>query len=69
MRIIQGQPIAQKDAEGALCLKNPWPGMARTVYGDHKRFLETYFKPYPGIKEAKWVCHPTKLSIVMLIEM
>ncbi|KAJ3610934.1 hypothetical protein NHX12_023024, partial [Muraenolepis orangiensis] len=26
----------------------PWPGMARTIYGDHQRFLDTYFKPYPG---------------------
>ncbi len=35
-------------AEGALCLKRPWPGMMRTVYGDHDRFIETYFKMYPG---------------------
>ncbi|HEY5703624.1 MAG TPA: acetate--CoA ligase [Gammaproteobacteria bacterium] len=34
--------------EGALCIKRPWPGMMRTVYGDHERFIETYFKIYPG---------------------
>lgn len=34
--------------EGALCIKRPWPGMMRTVYGDHDRFHETYFKMFPG---------------------
>ena len=36
------------EAEGALCIKRPWPGMMRTVYGDHDRFIETYFKMFPG---------------------
>lgn len=40
--------MESKDAEGALCLRKPWPGMARTIWGSHERFLETYFKPYPG---------------------
>ena len=31
-----------------LVLRNPWPSIARTVYRDHKRYLETYMKPYPG---------------------
>ncbi len=35
-------------AEGALCIKRPWPGQMRTVYGDHERFIETYFKMFPG---------------------
>ncbi len=34
--------------EGALCIKRPWPGQMRTVYGDHDRFVETYFKMFPG---------------------
>merc|ERR1711981_156408 len=34
--------------EGALCMANPWPGMARTIFEDHKRFKETYYSPYPG---------------------
>jgi acetyl-CoA synthetase len=34
--------------EGNLCLIDSWPGQMRTVYGDHKRFLETYFTTYPG---------------------
>ncbi|SPD73284.1 acetyl-CoA synthetase [uncultured Desulfobacterium sp.] len=35
--------------EGVLCIKKPWPGMARTVYGDHERFIETYFSQAPGM--------------------
>lgn len=34
--------------EGVLTLKKPWPSMARTIYGDHSRFIDTYLKPYPG---------------------
>ena len=44
----KGAEIAGGDANGALCLKTPWPGIARTVYGDHRRFVETYFAPFPG---------------------
>ena len=36
-------------AEGNLCLAEPgWPGQMRTVYGDHERFVQTYFSTYPG---------------------
>ena len=34
--------------EGNLILRHAWPGMMRSVYGDHARFIETYFKTYPG---------------------
>ncbi len=34
--------------EGALCIKHAWPGQMRTVYGDHERFIDTYFKMFPG---------------------
>ncbi|MCH7695269.1 MAG: acetate--CoA ligase [Proteobacteria bacterium] len=33
---------------GALCIKRSWPGQMRTIYGDHQRFIDTYFKTYPG---------------------
>lgn len=33
---------------GNLCIKYPWPGMARTIYGDHQRYKDTYFSTYPG---------------------
>ncbi len=36
------------EAEGSLCIKRPWPGIMRTVYGDHERFIQTYFRLYPG---------------------
>ena len=34
--------------EGSLCIMRPWPGIMRTVYGDHQRFLDTYFKTFHG---------------------
>jgi len=33
---------------GSLCIKFPWPGMARTIWGDHQRFKDTYFSTFPG---------------------
>ena len=44
----QGKEIQGNDVNGALCIKKPWPGMARTIFGDHQRFLDTYYKPFPG---------------------
>jgi len=35
-------------AEGNLCIADSWPGQMRTVYGDHERFVQTYFSSYPG---------------------
>jgi acetyl-CoA synthetase len=35
-------------ATGNLCIADSWPGQMRTVYGDHQRFVETYFSTYPG---------------------
>lgn len=34
--------------DGALCVGSIWPGIARTIYGDHKRYFDTYFAPFPG---------------------
>ena len=36
-------------AEGNLVLLDSWPGQMRTVYGDHARFIDTYFRAYPGM--------------------
>ena len=44
----QGEEIEGNDVRGNLCIRHPWPGQMRTVYGDHKRFRETYFVQYPG---------------------
>ncbi|XP_072265535.1 acetyl-coenzyme A synthetase 2-like, mitochondrial [Pyxicephalus adspersus] len=44
----QGKIVEGGDVSGALCIAQPWPGMARTIYGDHQRFVDAYFKAYPG---------------------
>jgi acetyl-CoA synthetase len=41
--------VLQGAVEGNLCIKSSWPGQARTIWGDHKRFEETYFSTYPGM--------------------
>jgi len=41
--------ILDGETEGNLVLLDAWPGMMRTVYGDHQRFIDTYFKTYPGM--------------------
>ncbi|XP_071438054.1 acetyl-coenzyme A synthetase 2-like, mitochondrial isoform X3 [Pithys albifrons albifrons] len=43
-----GKVIEGNDVSGALCIAQPWPGMARTIYRDHQRFVDVYFKAYPG---------------------
>jgi len=43
-----GNEIKEKNKSGKLCIKYPWPSMARTIWGDHKRFKETYFSAFKG---------------------
>jgi len=43
-----GNELEGNGVEGNLCIKFPWPGMMRTVYGDHERFMDTYFRRFPG---------------------
>ncbi len=43
----KGKPI-KGEGEGKLCLAASWPGQMRTVYGDHQRFIDTYFSQYDG---------------------
>jgi hypothetical protein len=38
------QELIGNNVEGVLALKNPWPSIARSIYQDHKRYLETYMK-------------------------
>jgi len=40
--------LLEGEAEGVLVLSRSWPSQMRTVYGDHQRFIDTYFKNYPG---------------------
>ncbi len=44
----KGNEVHGNDVEGNLCIKFPWPSMARTVYRNHERFQQTYFATYPG---------------------
>ena len=44
----KGVEISGNPASGNLCLTKPWPGMARTIWGDHERYRQTYFSTYPG---------------------
>jgi len=44
-----GNELKGNSVEGNLCIKFPWPGMARTLYGDHERFRQTYFSTYKGL--------------------
>ncbi len=43
-----GAEIDETVAEGVLCIADSWPGQMRTVYGDHERFVKTYFSDYKG---------------------
>ena len=44
----EGNEVEGNPATGYLCIKTAWPGIMRTVYGDHERFLDTYFRRFPG---------------------
>ncbi len=44
-----GKVLEGNGVSGNLCLKRSWPGQARTIFGDHARFRETYFSRFPGL--------------------
>uniref|UniRef100_A0A8C5DIX4 Propionate--CoA ligase n=1 Tax=Gouania willdenowi TaxID=441366 RepID=A0A8C5DIX4_GOUWI len=45
----EGKVLTSNNTSGALCMAQPWPGMARTIRNNHQRFIETYYQPYPGV--------------------
>lgn len=45
----EGHEVEGNMVKGNLCIKFPWPGMARTIWGDHQRYIDTYFSAYPGM--------------------
>jgi acetyl-CoA synthetase len=45
----QGQEVSGNKVSGFLCIKQPWPGMLRTTWGDHERCRQTYFSAYPNL--------------------
>jgi acetyl-CoA synthetase len=46
--VLKTSNLRYTNSKGILCLKQLWPGIGRAINGDHKRSLETYFKPFPG---------------------
>ena len=44
-----GAEIEGNSVSGRLCIKYPWPSIARTVYGDHQRYIDTYFSAFKGV--------------------
>ncbi|HXF87375.1 MAG TPA: acetate--CoA ligase [Xanthobacteraceae bacterium] len=48
-QIVDGEgKVLEGPATGNLCIADSWPGQMRTVFGDHQRFVDTYFKQFPG---------------------
>ncbi len=43
-----GNEVTAAAEEAALCIEKPWPSMARTIWGNHQRYIDTYFKAFPG---------------------
>ena len=44
----EGKVIIEREAEGILVINHPWPGIARSIYGDHERYKEVYFSAFEG---------------------
>ena len=45
----EGRELHGNGVEGYLCVRGSWPGQARSIWGDHRRFRDTYFSQYPGL--------------------
>lgn len=45
---VSGVELEGNDVEGVLAVKSPWPSMARSVWNNHTKYMDTYLKPYPG---------------------
>lgn len=55
-----GKELEGNEVTGRLCMKRSWPGMMRTVFGDHQRFIDTYLTTYPGLYFTGDGCHRDK---------
>jgi acetyl-CoA synthetase len=56
----QDGSVANIGEEGALCIKKPWPGMMRGMWGDHERFIDTYFSVYKDVYFSGDACRIDK---------
>lgn len=64
--LLQGHEVVGPSASGHLCMKRPWPGIARTIYGNHQGYLDIYFKPHPGMRLLQEGVFPLIWSICIL---
>ena len=44
----EGKEVTKPNTKGSLCMKHPWPGIARTIWGNHQRYADTYFSAFDG---------------------
>jgi acetyl-CoA synthetase len=61
---VSGEEISGNDVEGVLAFKQPWPSMARTVWGAHKRYMDTYLNVYKGYYVRKLPFHLEDLELI-----
>jgi hypothetical protein len=76
---VSGEEIHGNDVEGVLAFKKPWPSMARTVWGAHKRYMDTYLNvdkcyyvniPFLGLKFSTDYLNSspeTELDVIMKV--
>jgi acetyl-CoA synthetase len=48
----KGNELSEENSNGHLCIKNPYPTMARTMKNNHEKYLDTYLRPFPGELES-----------------
>lgn len=68
---VSGEEISGNDVEGVLAFKQPWPSMARTVWGAHKRYMDTYLNVYKGYYvscECHAAAEPALLTTISSLE-
>ena len=68
---VSGEEVHGNDVEGVLAIKKPWPSMARTVWGAHKRYMDTYLNVYKGYYVSKLfrilLLFPAKICLSLLV--
>jgi acetyl-CoA synthetase len=63
---VSGEEIHGNDVEGVLAFKQPWPSLARTVWGAHQRYMDTYLNVYKGYYvSTKFSLNCTVLMVIV----
>jgi acetyl-CoA synthetase len=63
---VSGEEIHGNDVEGVLAFKQPWPSLARTVWGAHQRYMDTYLNVYKGYYVSTMVLALTRRAMLIL---